>query len=101
VALRRFPSIHTALADPIIYAVVDRATDKLDERGEKWIIARARPEIGVVELELVPDSQRTQNARATTEAFYLLARQILGTLHYRRLEWRCDNLNGESKKEAR
>ncbi len=39
-------------------------------RAEKWpIIARARPEVGVVELELAFNPQQAHNERATTEAF--------------------------------
>ncbi|MEN3792603.1 GNAT family protein [Fulvimarina sp. MAC3] len=55
---------------------------------------------GVIEIGhvcLAPSMQRTI---AATEGFFLLARLVLGTLGYRRYEWKCNDNNGPSKRAA-
>lgn len=46
---------------------------------------------------LGPELQRTT---AATEAIYLLQAYVFDELGYRRLEWKCDSLNGPSKQAA-
>jgi RimJ/RimL family protein N-acetyltransferase len=41
-----------------------------------------------------------QHTRAGTEAVYLLARYAFETMGYRRLEWKCDDLNAPSRAAA-
>jgi hypothetical protein len=44
-----------------------------------------------------PELQRT---RASTEAQFLLAQYVFDELGYRRYEWKCNALNGPSRKAA-
>jgi len=44
--------------------------------------------------------QALKRTRAATEAIYLLARNAFDELNYRRVEWKCDNLNTLSKSAA-
>lgn len=58
------------------------------------------PEHGTIELGHIwfgPDLKRTP---AATEAIYLLARHAFDDLGYRRLEWKCNALNGPSRAAA-
>lgn len=41
-----------------------------------------------------------QRSTTATEALYLMARHVLDDLGYRRLEWKCDALNGPSRAAA-
>jgi RimJ/RimL family protein N-acetyltransferase len=61
---------------------------------------RIEPSMGAIEIGniwLAPELQRTT---AATEAIYLLARHAFDDLGYRRLEWKCDSLNANSRRAA-
>ncbi|HQZ13026.1 MAG TPA: GNAT family protein [Devosia sp.] len=86
------------LADPIVFALVDRATGRA---GGWQQLMRIVPEHGVIEIGYVywgPDVART---RLATEALYLLARHVFEDLGYRRFEWKCNALNEPSRRAAR
>jgi RimJ/RimL family protein N-acetyltransferase len=58
------------------------------------------PAHGVIEIGHIwfaPAMQRTLQA---TEAIFVLARHAFDDLGYRRLEWKCDSLNGASRRAA-
>ncbi|HEX7663212.1 MAG TPA: GNAT family protein [Polyangiaceae bacterium] len=55
---------------------------------------------GVAEIGLVYGSE-LQRTAAGTEAFFLLADSVLGTLRYRRLEWRCSPAHVASRAAAK
>ncbi|RFC62823.1 N-acetyltransferase [Fulvimarina endophytica] len=79
------------------YAVISKASGKA-----VGVLALFRADLknGVIEIGHVcfgPDLQRT---RASTEAFYLTMKLVLETLGYRRLEWKCNDLNLPSKRAA-
>lgn len=84
------------LADPYYYAIVEPAGRAV---GLATLMS-IRPDMRVVEVGnilLGPPLQRTALA---TEAQYLLARYAFETLGYRRYEWKCDALNGRSRRAA-
>jgi RimJ/RimL family protein N-acetyltransferase len=58
------------------------------------------PENGSVEIGHIHFSPVLQKTREATEAIYLLMQYIFDELGYRRLEWKCDNLNSRSKRSA-
>lgn len=83
--------------DPLFHAVVDFGS------GQAVGVAsylRIDPKFGVIETGHIHYSPRLQRTRAATEAMYLLMRRVFEELHYRRYEWKCDALNGPSRKAA-
>ena len=86
-----------AAADPLMFAVVDRATDRC---GGRQALMRVVPEHGVIEVGHIlwgPDVART---RVATEAFALAAAYAFDALGYRRLEWKCHGENAASHRAA-
>lgn len=86
-----------AAEDPLMFAVVDRATGRC---GGRQALMRIVPEHGVIELGHIlwgPDVART---RLATEAFALAATYAFDDLGYRRLEWKCHAENAPSRRAA-
>lgn len=86
-----------ATADPILFAVIDRATGRA---GGWQQLMRIDAPNGVIEIGNIywgPDVART---RIVTEGLYLTARHIFEQLGYRRFEWKCNNRNEPSKRAA-
>lgn len=84
-------------ADPMRFAIIDKATGKT---GGRQSLMRITPEHGVIEIGGIywgPGIARTQRA---TEALYLFARHIFEDLGYRRFEWKCNDRNEPSKRAA-
>ncbi|KIW26424.1 hypothetical protein, variant [Cladophialophora immunda] len=83
--------------DPMFFAVVDQKTAK----PVGWIsLMRIDTRHCVVEAGNILFSPLLQRTKAATEAMYVLAKYVFETLHYRRYEWKCDNLNTPSKRAA-
>lgn len=82
--------------DPVFYALVDSSGKPLGFFALMRMDLKSR----VVELGYVIFSPLLQRTTAATEAFYLIACAVFGELGYRRLEWKCDNLNAPSKRAA-
>jgi len=83
--------------DPLVFAVIDKATG----RAEGWqALMRIDPQHGVIEIGSILWGPAIARTRVTTEAFYLAASYIFDTLGYRRFEWKCDNRNVPSKNAA-
>ncbi len=83
--------------DPLFHAIIDGAS------GQAVGVAsflRIDPKFGVIETGHIHYAPRLQRTRAATEAMYLLARRVFDELQYRRYEWKCDALNGPSRKAA-
>ncbi|MCF6777230.1 GNAT family N-acetyltransferase [Thiotrichales bacterium 19X7-9] len=59
------------------------------------------PEHGNIEIAHVHFSPQLQRTQAATEAMYLMLLYAFETLGYRRVVWKCDNLNERSKKSAK
>lgn len=59
------------------------------------------PKHRTIEIGNVLFTPAIQRTTAATEAVYLLLRHAFRDLGYRRVEWKCDNLNEASKRAAR
>ena len=59
------------------------------------------PEHGSIEVGHINYSPLLQNTAEGTEAMYLMMKNAFDQLGYRRYEWKCNNLNSESKKAAK
>ncbi|MGH9584764.1 MAG: GNAT family N-acetyltransferase, partial [Bryobacteraceae bacterium] len=86
-----------ASSDPLFFAIVNCQSGQA--RGHAALMRIAPPDrcIEVGNVFFTPPLQRTP---AATEAIYLLARYIFEELRYRRYEWKCDALNGPSRRAA-
>ena len=84
-------------SDPLFYAVVDRASGKAQGMAS---LMRIKPEHGVIEVGHIWFAPVLQRTRHASEAIYLLARYAFDDLGHRRLEWKCDSLNGPSRRAA-
>ncbi len=62
---------------------------------------RITPEHGNIEVGHINYSPLLQNTIEGTEAMYLMMKNAFDKLGYRRYEWKCNNLNLESKKAAK
>ena len=88
---------HAATNDPLFYALVDRAA--AEARGMASYL-RMEPHHGVIEIGHIWFAPALQRTRQATESIFLLARHAFEDLGYRRLEWKCDSLNGPSRSAA-
>ncbi len=82
--------------DIVPLAVIDKADGKA--KGHLWIM-EIRPGQGVFEVGWITYSPSLQRTRVATEAIYLVGDYGF-SLGYRRYEWKCNNLNGPSKRAA-
>jgi len=83
--------------DPFFYAVID------PESGQAIGLAsflRINPAAGSIEVGWINFSPLLQGTRASTEAMYLMMQEAF-RMGYRRYEWKCDSLNGPSKRAAK
>jgi RimJ/RimL family protein N-acetyltransferase len=83
--------------DPLFFAILDRAS------GEALGYAsylRIDPTHRTIEVGSILYAPRLQRTPLATEAMYLMARHIFEDLGYRRYEWKCNALNGPSRKAA-
>ncbi len=86
-----------ASADPLFFAVIDRASKRAFGMAS---YLRITPEHGVIEIGHIWFAPEIQRTRQATEAIFLLARQAFDDLGYRRFEWKCDSLNEPSRRAA-
>ncbi|MDZ5454041.1 GNAT family protein [Labrys sp. ZIDIC5] len=87
----------SSTADPLFFAVVDKASGKAEGRQA---LMRIDPVHGVIEIGSILWGPAIARTRVATEALYLFARYAFETLGYRRFEWKCHNLNEPSKRAA-
>ena len=85
-----------ALGDPLYYAIMDRSGGA---RGLAALMS-IRPDMRVIEIGHIMLAPALQRSALATEAQFLLARYVFETLGYRRYEWKCDALNGPSRRAA-
>jgi RimJ/RimL family protein N-acetyltransferase len=83
--------------DPLFYTVTSRAHGR---KAGMISILNIVPEMGRAELGHIWYSPLVQKSKVNTEATFLLARYLFDDLRYRRVEWKCDNRNEESKRAA-
>ena len=86
-----------ASADPLYWAVVDKATGLA---GGRQALMRIVPAHGVIEIGSILWGTAVARTRIATEALYLTAAHIFDTLGYRRFEWKCDSRNELSRRAA-
>ncbi len=82
--------------DPLFYAIVDASTRQAVGVAS---YLRIMPASGSIEIGHINFSPRLQRSPAATEAMYLMMRRAF-ELGYRRYEWKCDALNGRSRRAA-
>ena len=78
-------------------AIVPKSTNKAEGYASYM---RMDPANGVVEVGNILMTPSLQRTTAATEAMYLMARHIFEDLGYRRYEWKCNALNGPSRRAA-
>ena len=97
--------LYRALADKqaslsaVFLAIVPQGAPSASAAGYASYM-RIEPAHGVVEVGNILLSPRLQRTRAATEAMYLMAEHIFDHLGYRRYEWKCNALNGPSRRAA-
>jgi len=96
-ALQAWIAGQQGLADPVLFAVVDKATGRA---GGWQQLMRIVPEHGVIEVGYVYWGPAIARTRLATEALYLHARHVFEDLGYRRFEWKTNNHNEASKRAA-
>jgi RimJ/RimL family protein N-acetyltransferase len=86
-------------SDPgqVMYAIVPVETGRA---AGFCSLMRIDPEMGSVEVGGIAFGKQLQRSRAATEAMALLMRHVFDDLGYRRYEWKCDSLNGASRRAA-
>ena len=95
-AMRGWLETLPASDDPLFFAV-------LDPRGAPLGMAsflNIDPAMRHLELGHIWYAPRAQRTRANTEAVSLMLRAAFDELGYRRVEWKCDALNGRSRAAA-
>jgi RimJ/RimL family protein N-acetyltransferase len=83
--------------DPLFYSVYSHTFGK---KVGMLSILNIVPDAGRAELGHIWYSPLAQKSRVNTEVTYLLLRHLFDDLHYRRVEWKCDNANEASKQAA-
>ena len=86
-----------ASADPLFFAVVDRATGRAEGRQSLMRIDSLN---GVIEIGHILWGPAIARSRMCTEALFLFAQYAFDTLGYRRFEWKCNSLNEPSRRAA-
>ncbi|MBL8621194.1 MAG: GNAT family N-acetyltransferase [Myxococcales bacterium] len=86
-----------ASTDPLAFAVIDRATARVE--GQQSFL-RITPEHRTIEIGSIVWGPAIARTRVATEANYLFARYAFDALGYRRYEWKCDALNAPSRRAA-
>jgi RimJ/RimL family protein N-acetyltransferase len=79
--------------DPCFFSVIDLFSGKAVGLAS---YLRIEPAIGVIEVGHIHFSPLMQGSPVSTEAMYLMMRQVFEVLGYRRYEWKCDSLNQPS-----
>ncbi len=96
-ALRDQVAEMAAQHDPMAWAVRPVATGA----ASGWLtLMDIQPRNAAVEIGHIWFAPRMQRTRAATEAMFLLMRLAMDDLGYRRLVWKCDALNGPSRRAA-
>ncbi len=85
-----------ASADPMFYAIADRASGAI---GGIASYLRIAPEAGSIEVGHIALSASLRGTTASSEAIYLMMRWAFDA-GYRRFEWKCNALNMPSRRAA-
>jgi RimJ/RimL family protein N-acetyltransferase len=79
--------------DPCFFSVIDLTTGKAVGVASYLRIVSG---VGVIEVGHIHFSPLMQGKPISTEAMYLMMRQVFDAWGYRRYEWKCDALNRPS-----
>lgn len=93
---RAWQAAMAASADPLFYALRDTATGKVGGVASFLRIDRANGVIEIGHIQIAPVLQRTS---ASSEAIMLMIRWAFEA-GYRRVEWKCNDLNAPSMRAA-
>jgi len=88
---------NAASADPVFYALRDRASGKAQGMTSFLNIVPAGRSIEIGHIWFGPALQKT---RAATQAIHLMIAHAFDDLGYRRVEWKCNALNAPSRAAA-
>lgn len=95
--MRRWMEDIDVSRDPLFMTVCDAAADAPLGIVSYLNIVTVHRTIELGNIWYIPNAQRTA---INTETIYLLLKHCFETLGYRRVEWKCDNLNERSKAAA-
>ena len=84
--------------DPFFYVVFSK---RYDQYCGMTSYLRITPEHGLIEVGHINYSPILQNTVEGTEAMYLMMKNVFQVLGNRRYEWKCNNLNYDSKNAAK
>ena len=93
---KRWLQENATSGDPMFHIVLDRTGSPL---GHATYL-RIAPMSGTIEVGFIHFAPRLQRTPAATEAMYLMMARVFDALGYRRYEWKCDALNGPSRRAA-
>ena len=94
---KRWLKIFCMNKDPFFYAIYSK---RLKEYCGMASYLRITPEHGTIEVGHINYALILQNTREGTEAMFLIIQNAFSTLGNRRCEWKCHNLNNDSKRAA-
>lgn len=83
--------------DHVFLVVIDQSTARAEGMASYM---RAAPANGVLEIGYIWFGLKLQRTPAATEAIFLLLRHAFDDLGYRRVEWKCNDLNRASRLAA-
>jgi RimJ/RimL family protein N-acetyltransferase len=96
-AMAGFVAGFAAQHDPMAWAVRPVATGVVSG----WLtLMEIQPAHAAIEIGHIWFGPRLQRTRAATEAMVLLMKHAMDDLGYRRLVWKCNDLNAPSKRAA-
>ena len=84
--------------DPFFYAIYSK---KIKQYCGMASYLNIVPDHGTIEVGHINYSPILQNSKEGTEAMFLMMSNVFNNLGYRRYEWKCNNLNNDSKKAAK
>ncbi len=93
---KRWAEKSSAGDDPLFFAVTDKSTGRAEGRQS---FMRIDPGNGVIEIGGIMWGPAIARTRVATEALFLFVDHAFSR-GYRRVEWKCDNLNSPSKRAA-
>jgi RimJ/RimL family protein N-acetyltransferase len=96
-SFRGFLDKRAASQDPLSFAIVAGGTGKAIGHATYM---RITPEHRVIEVGNIFYAHELARSSGGTEAMYLMARHVFEDLGYRRYEWKCNALNGPSRRAA-
>ena len=97
VSLKKYLKAKNITGNPFFYAIYSK---RLKTYCGLASYLRIKPQIGTIEVGWITYAPNLQRTIESTEAMYLMMKNVFDELGYRRYEWKCDNLNQRSKKSA-